>query len=67
MAKITRTESVTLSEDDVKAAISNWLKFKYGDNPAWNITMGTKTEMHGYGPGEYEKTYVVVSASREIP
>ena len=65
---LVRTETVELSDSDIKEAIANWLNDKYGDGPFWQaeqvtISAGLRTE--GMGTNEHQAAYCSITATRE--
>lgn len=61
------TITVSLSNDDVKQAVKEWLVKKFGQGGAdWRVSIETGTGTQGYGPNEHEVSYCNISASRTI-
>jgi len=52
---------ITLSESDIKEAISEWLSKKIGPK-VWVVTLGTEAVYRGYGASEYTDHEVVITA-----
>jgi len=68
-AKLIRTESVKLSNEDVEEAIMNWLDKTYTskNKTKWKLKMNVYSSSGEYGPSEHNVYTVTVLASRELP
>ncbi len=65
---MTRSETVNLSDEDLKEAILEWYKKKFNLEGEVNatISIGHEVQTHGYGPNETNSTTYYASIYRSI-
>lgn len=61
----TRTESVSMSDADIKEAVAEWLAKRFGPEP-FNVIMSCEKSSHGEGWAEVDTETYGARASREI-
>lgn len=59
------TQAVTLGDDDLKEAVTEWLSRRFSGG-GWQVTLGSEARYHGYGAGESVDYVAHVTATREV-
>lgn len=57
------TTAVTLSDDDIKTAIAEWMQKQMPGEP-WKIEVGAGLRLEGYGACEYPVNFAIIKATR---
>lgn len=64
MAK--RSETITMSEADMREAITTWLINKYGDHAEFRLQLHCSKSSHGQGWAEVDTETYSATATRDI-